>query len=178
MIGFKKNYYTIEDIKAEMLLLEQERKKINEKRKVWNNSSQVFVFNFFENISLELNHKLKVETINNFKNLSSVVVGLQDFKSGIFERRETGLVEFTYFSGSLGYSQTLNGTINCWIAPPFVQGLMEPQPSKNIDSLHPANITVNKLTGHLHKFLEVVLEWEAQENIIGKLGYSQLTEEN
>jgi hypothetical protein len=24
----------------------------------------------------------------------------------------------------------------------------------------------------------VVLEWEAQENIIGKLGYTQITEEN
>jgi len=178
MIGYKKNYYTIADVKAEMVLLEQERKKINDKRKVWNNSSQKFVSNFFENVSIELNNKLKIEVINNFKNLSSVVVGLQDFKSGIFERRKTGLVEFTYFSGSLGYSQTLNGTINVWIAAPHVEGLMQPKPAKNIDSLHPTNITANKLTGHLHKFIEVVLEWEAQENIIGKLGYTQITEEN
>ena len=178
MIGYKKNYYTIDDIKAEMVLLEQERKKINDKRKIWNNASQEFVFNFFEKISVEVNNKLKIQEINNFKNLSSIIVGLNDFKSGIFERRDTGLVEFTYFSGSLGYSQTLNGNINVWIAPPFVEGLMEAQPVKNIDSLHPANITINKLTGHLHKFIEVVLEWEAQENIIGKLGYTQITEEN
>ena len=53
MIGYKKNYFTIEDIKAEILLLEQERKKINDKRKVWSNSMQDFVFNFFEDVFTE-----------------------------------------------------------------------------------------------------------------------------
>ena len=41
MIGYKKNYYTIDDIKAEMVLLEQERKKINDKRKIWKNICRI-----------------------------------------------------------------------------------------------------------------------------------------
>lgn len=178
MIGYKLKTYSIEDIKSEMILIEAERKKINDRRKDWINNSVEFITGFFEKTSDEINNKLIVEVVDNLKNLNSIIIGLKDNKSGIFERKEIGAVEFEYFSGSLGYSQTLNGNINVWIAPPYVIELMEAQPIVSVDSIAPKDLDQHKLYGHLYQFLEVVLEWESQDNIIGKLGYVQNKEEN
>ena len=177
-VGFGKKYFTIDEIKIELNLIDLERKKINEKRKRWERETFSYIINFFEKASEQLNNKIVVEANRDIKNLNSIFITLADIKSGISRKEADGSKkEFEYFSGSLIYTQTLNGTITVWVAPPYVLDLMEQQTLKNIDSFHPSTVSDKKMTTHLYQFLEIVLEWEAQENIIGKVGYIQKDQE-
>ncbi len=129
-------------------------------RQDWHDSLKSMITGQLESIINETGLKAKVESKTELWHMEAIVLSLGHVESGISEKIGDAKRELIKSNGMLVYQQLFNGKVMITIIYPFIEGLGQPRPPKNLEIMRPAELKPPFILRHVEEFLKEIIGWE------------------
>ncbi len=129
-------------------------------RRDWHDSLKNAITSQLEYIVVETGLKAKVEAKNDLLHMEAIVLSLGHVESGISEMIGDAKRELIKSNGMLIYQQLFNGKVMITVVYPFIEGLGQPRPPKNLEIMRPDELKNPFIVRHVEEFLKEIIGWE------------------
>jgi hypothetical protein len=129
-------------------------------RKDWHASLKQGISDQLEHIIKETGLQAKVEIKTELQHMEGIALSLGHVESGISEKIGDAKRVLIKSNGNLVYQQLFNGKVMVTIMYPFIEGLGQPRPPKNVEILRPAELKPPFILRHVEEFLKEIIGWE------------------
>ena len=152
----------MEKIKQLIIELNDERKKISERRSLWKESLRNLIISQLEYYCDQVDEDWHVSTNQSKKNYESVYIAFGNVPSGIFDREQNNHLMLS--GGALHFSQIYNGKLYVWIEYPYIKDLSYHKPPyKDLGMVEPNDLDEETIEKYVEEFIEEIIKSEARE---------------
>lgn len=158
-----------EKIKAAFDKYTEALNKTNSRRVLWTAETKIFLLETLTLIKETFPFDWAVQQIESIENFQAINLCCHAQPSGyietLFDSTDKAIDKRSYvkYGGYLSYAQSYNGKINIFMEYPYIEEWVEQLEPQLFETLKPSEITEEKITQHVIKFLEMISQWEGTD---------------